>query len=251
MATERVGFRVKAERSGLASIFGRSGLLDKYFYFLMSLLIAGVVVYGFSHTVNHNLIHATPLRPWVLWVHGAVFSSWVVFFIFQSALVRTHNVKLHRRTGWFGAGLGVVIPVLGISTAIVMDRFDFLHFHYADSKTFFAIQLCDIVSFTTVFWLAIYWRRKPELHRRLVLIATCVLTSAAFGRFPMIPLAWAYSGVDALILLGVARDLIINRRIHAVYLYALPALIVWQTLAVQMWLHHPAWWVRITNAIIG
>ena len=100
----------------------RSVLLEKYFYFSMSLLIAAVVVYGFSHTVDQDLIHATPPRPWILWLHGFVFSGWLVFFIFQSALVRTHNVKLHRKTGWFGAGLGALIPVLGIATAIVMDN---------------------------------------------------------------------------------------------------------------------------------
>ena len=88
----------------------------------MSLLVAAVVVSGFGQTVNDNLIHATPVRPWLLWVHGSVFSFWVLFFIFQSALVRTHNVKLHRTMGWFGAGLGTLIPVLGISTAIVMDQ---------------------------------------------------------------------------------------------------------------------------------
>jgi hypothetical protein len=38
-----------------------------------------------------------------------------------------------------------------------------------------------------------------------------------------------YAGVDVLVLLGVARDLIVNRRIHQVYLYGLPALILGQT----------------------
>lgn len=228
-----------------------SGFLGKYFYFSMSLLIAVVVVYGFSHTVNQNLIHATPLRPWILWVHGVVFSSWVVFFIFQSALIRTHNVKLHRRTGWFGVGLGSVMTVLGLSTAVVMDRFASLQLHRPGINTFFAIQLLDMVSFTTFFWLAVYWRRKPEFHRRLILIATCALTSAAFGRFPMISHHWFYAGVDLLIVFGVVRDLIVNRSVHVVYRYALPALIAGQILAVQIWAQHPEWWVRITNAIMG
>lgn len=56
-------------------------LLDKYFYFCMSLLVAVVVVYGFSHTVNQNLIHANPERPWLMWVHGAVFSGGDVFHL--------------------------------------------------------------------------------------------------------------------------------------------------------------------------
>jgi thiosulfate reductase cytochrome b subunit len=66
--------------------------VGRYFYFFMSLLVAAVVIYGFSHTVDQNLIHAAPPRPWLLWVHGTLFSAWVAFFIVQSGLVRTHNV---------------------------------------------------------------------------------------------------------------------------------------------------------------
>ena len=229
----------------------RFPLLEKYFYFGMSLLVTAVVVYGFSHTVDHRLIHANPAPPWILWLHGIVFSGWLAFFIFQSALIRTHNVKLHRKTGWFGAGLGALIPVLGISTAIVMNRFDFFQLHRADAKVFLSIQLWDMAAFTACFWLAVFWRRKPEYHRRLVLVATCALTAAGFGRFPWISHQWFYIGVDALILLGIARDLIVNRRIHVVYRYALPVFIVGQIVVVQLWLHHPAWWVRFTNAIMG
>ena len=187
----------------------------------------------------------------MLWLHGIVFSGWLVFFIFQSALVRTHNVKLHRRTGWFGAGLGALIPVLGISTAVIMDRFVSSQLHNPGIKVFFSIQLWDMIAFTGAFWLAVYWRKKPEFHRRLVLVATCALTAAGFGRFPFLPTWSFYVGVDALILLGVARDLIVSRRIHVVYRYALPAFVAGQIVAFQLWTHHPQWWVRLTSAIIG
>jgi hypothetical protein len=253
MATEQVVLAATAKQSGARKASALSRFLIKYFYFFMSLLITAVVIYGFSHTIDHLLIHATPPRPWILWVHGIVFSGWLVFFIFQSALVRSGNVKLHRLTGWFGAGLGVLIPVLGIWTAIVMARFRIVYFHQTGVKPFFAISALDMTSFTILLWLAIYWRKRPEYHRRLVLIATCALTNAAFARFPMMPQphAWSYTGVDALILLGAARDLIVNRKIHAVYRYALPALIACQILAVQLAFHHPASWLKITNAIIG
>ncbi len=59
----------------------RAGALDKYFYFFMSLLIAVVVVYGFSRTVDKKLIHPDVARPRVLYLHAAVFSGWVLFFI--------------------------------------------------------------------------------------------------------------------------------------------------------------------------
>jgi len=230
------------------------GLLGMYFYFFMSLLIAAVVVYGFSHTIDQDLIHAVPVRPWILYLHGIVFSGWVVFFIGQSALVRVHQVSVHRTLGWFGVALGVVIPVLGISTAIVMDRFIIAHFHEQAAAPFLAIQFNDMACFVVCFALAILWRRKPEFHRRLILIATCVLTSAAFARFPGIGLpmlGWAYVCVDFLIVLGVARDLIVNRRIHQVYLYVLPLLIVSQITALHLFRAAPTEWLRMTHGILG
>jgi hypothetical protein len=57
-----------------------------------------------------------------------------------------------------------------------------------------------------------------------MLIASCGLLDAAFGRFPALPLVLSPTGVDALICLGVIRDLIVERRVHEVYLYALSIL---------------------------
>jgi hypothetical protein len=227
--------------------------LEKYFYFSMSLLIAAVVVYGFSQTVGDNLFHPAIRRPLLLSIHGACFSAWVLFFIFQSALVRTRNVRLHKRTGWFGAGLAALMIPLGLTIAVVMGRFDVHVLHQQDEVPFFLVPLFDIVAFTSTIVPAILLRRKPELHRRFILIATCILTSAAFGRFPtnFFPPAYFYSGVDALILLGALRDLVVNRRIHKVYLYALPLLFAAQSAV--MWIVHHSWapWMRISQAILG
>jgi hypothetical protein len=99
--------------AGISAPTRRVKLLQNYFYFSMSLLIAATVMYGFSHTVNENLIHPSPARPFILYLHAAVFTGWLLFFIFQSALVRTGNVRLHRQVGWFGAGLGAAIPIVG------------------------------------------------------------------------------------------------------------------------------------------
>ena len=41
----------------------RAGFLHNYFYFFMSLLIGVLVVYGFSRTVDKNLIHPAVRRP--------------------------------------------------------------------------------------------------------------------------------------------------------------------------------------------
>jgi hypothetical protein len=226
-----------------------AAFLRQYFYFCMSLLIAVVVVYGFSQTIGHNLLHASPLPPFILTIHAIVFPGWVLFFILQSALVRTRNVPLHRTLGWFGLALGIAIILLGYVTATAMDRFR-LQRHTMDSPAFLIVQLMDLTSFAIPFGLAIYWRRRPEYHRRLMLIASCGLTDAAFGRFPMLPLALSPGGVDALILLGILRDLIVDRRIHKVYLYAFPLLILFQIFCMQTYFHTSPWWVRIATALL-
>ncbi len=55
-------------------------LFARYFYFIMSLVIAGVVIYGFSHTINENLIHPAYPRPLILYFHAVIFTSWVVLY---------------------------------------------------------------------------------------------------------------------------------------------------------------------------
>jgi hypothetical protein len=235
----------------LNPVIGRNGLLDRYFYFAMSLLFAAIVVVGFSRTVNQNLFHPAIPRPLILWFHGAAFSAWVVFFIFQSALVRTHNVKWHRFFGWFGAGLGAAMVLLGFTTAVVMGRFDAVQLHQPD-PAFLSIPFYDMVAFAVPLVLAISWRRKPEFHRRLLFIATCALMDAPFGRFDFLfNNNLFFACLDAVLLLGVARDLLVNRRVHTVYRYALPLVIMGQGLAIYLWRGAPSWWLRITHAIIG
>jgi hypothetical protein len=232
-----------------------SGVSGQWFHVAMSLLIVAVVVYGFSRTVGDAMFHPVVARPTILFVHATIFSLWLVFFTFQVVLVRTRNVRWHRRAGLFGVALGAVVSAVGIATAVVMARFNIaaLGVPAADAEGFLVIPFTDMLCFTTTFALAIRWRKQADRHRRLILIATCTLTAAAFGRFPtsILPPYLFYAGVDALILLGVLRDLIVDRRIHLVYLWVLPFLIVVQTLATYTAFHTSGPWMPLAHAIIG
>ncbi len=100
---------------------------------------------------------------------------------------------------------------------------------------FFTVSVQDMISFGLAFW----WRTRPEFHRRLMFVATCALTSAAFARIPWVPGRWFYTGVDCLILLGVVRDLMTMKRIHPVYLWGLPLMMLGQIAT------------KVVNAILG
>ena len=226
--------------------------LSRYFYLFMSLVLAALVILGFSRTVNANLFRANPPRPLLLWMHGAAFSMWVAFFIAQSALVRARKVSVHRLLGWFGAGLAVVMVVLGVMVAVVMTRFDTVVLQQKGIEAFLLVPFSDMIIFGSCIAMAIYWRKKPEYHRRLVFIASCQLMGAAIGRFDfMFNHSLFYLALDGLIVLGMVRDWVVDKRIHKVYLYALPSLIVVQSLAIYTWRINPKWWQGITQAIIG
>jgi hypothetical protein len=224
---------------------------DRSFYFGMSLLMAAVVGFGFSYTIGPNLLHPTTPRPAILYLHAPLFSAWVLFFIVQTALVRGRHVALHRRLGWVGLGLGIAIPIVGVATAIGMTRFR-VREGGADALPGIIVPLWDMAAFSVAFALAFWWRRFPESHRRLMLIASATLTAAAFGRFPspLIADTWFYGGVDLLVLVGVARDQLITGRVHPVYRYGLPLLVAGQLVAMSPAVRNSPLWLSLAESLV-
>ncbi len=67
----------------------------------------------------------------------------------------------------------------------------------------------------------------------------------------MMPENWGYAGVDILILFGVARDLIVSRRVHPVYLFGLPAMAIGQMVTMYIFLTSQSQWMSIARWVIG
>ena len=250
VSAEQVGPSVLEKGTSAGNELKR--FVNRYFYFLMSLMFGTLVVWGFSRTVSDNLLHAAPPRPLLLWIHGAAFAGWVIFFIAQSALVRVRKVSWHRFMGWFGTGLATVMVVLGTVIAVIMARFDAVQLHQSGTGAFLSIPFYDMIAFGVIIALAIYWRTRPEFHRRLMFLATVCLMDAPVGRFEFLfNHNLFYVCLDLLMAFGIVRDLIVDRRVHKVFLYALPVLIVGQNLAIYLWRINPSWWQGTTRAILG
>jgi hypothetical protein len=225
---------------------------SRYFYLSMALLIAGLAVWAFSDTVDAHLLHAKPPRPLLLWFHGAVFTAWIVLFIAQSALVRVRKVSLHRTLGWFGAVLAAIMVISGFIVSVVMLRFEMAVLHRGNVAPFLSILWCDMIIFGGCMALAVYFRKRPDYHRRLVFMASCQLMQAAFVRFHYIGLHdLFYPALDVLIVAGMLRDLVVDGRVNKVYLYVVPAIVVLQGLATYLKLVNPSWWQIATQSILG
>jgi hypothetical protein len=77
--------------------------------------------------IDRGLIHPPYALPLVLYFHAALFSSRVVLFVAQSALIRTINVKVHRQLGLWTVAIGVAVPNIGVATGIAMASVEAAH----------------------------------------------------------------------------------------------------------------------------
>jgi hypothetical protein len=259
MASLRADKITKSGARPIARFAGTAAWLRKNFYFTMAVVIAAVVVYGFSQTFAVNLEHPPYPRPWILYVHATVFPLWILLFLTQTALVRRGSTGVHRSLGPFGLALGALLPIVAITTAIVMDRLHAVHgeepYFY---PAFFIVHINDEVAFVALVGLAALLRTKREFHSRLMFLGAAILTDAPFSRFPAfqarpfaITLGIAYACVDLLILCGVTRDWLLEKRINAVYRFALPALVGGQAITTAIFATAPSWWLAISHRIIG
>jgi len=219
----------------------------------MSLLIAAVVAFGFGQTLEARLIHPPTPRPTILYVHIALFAAWVVLFISQTLFVRIGQANWHRRLGIFGIAVGAAMPLVGMATALTMTRLNAGRGSIAvEDQAFLALSFFDMLAFTAFLLAAVGYRKRPEYHRRLMLIATCGLTVAAFARFPsgLLPDNTWYLGVDALILTGVVRDLLVEGRVHPVYAFGLPAVMLGQSVTMWAYLTRVPAWLMLARILL-
>jgi hypothetical protein len=216
------------------------------------LIVAAVVAAGFGPTLGARLIRPPSPRPWILYVHVALFTSWVVLFILQSTLIRLRRVQWHRRLGRLIIPVGILMPPVGIATGLAMTR---LHMAegQGDGPEFLILTCYDMIAFAIAFGLAVHWQHRPEFHRRLMLVATCGLTVAAFARFPdwLMPTYGFYPAADALILAAAVRDRMTTGRIHPVYLYALPLAMAGQAIAMAIYLSALPAWMAIARQLLA
>ena len=238
---------------------GPAEWLRKNFYVSLAFALVAIVVYGFSQTFEANVAHPPYPRPWILYVHATVFPLWILLFLTQTMLVRLGRSRLHRTIGPFALVLGALLPIVAIATAIVMDR---LHAAHGEEPyfypAFFIVHINDEIAFIALVGLAALLRRNYAFHSRLMFVAACILMDAPFSRFPAfqaspfaITLAVSYACVDVLILCGVVRDWLLERRVHGVYRFALPALVAGQVITTTLFWTAPPWWLALSHRIIG
>ncbi len=205
--------------------------VGRRFYLTMSLVLAAIVIFGFSHTLPGDF--AAPDFPPVLVLHGAVFLTWVLLFVAQPALVARGSLALHRKLGWFGAGLACLMVVMGAGAVLLALQQGSIPPFYPHGL-FLVRGLLGISLFAGLVAAGIAKRREADWHKRLMLCASIVVIGPGLERALPIPAfgAWwpmvADGVTDLLALTGVAVDLAVRHRVHPAYLWGVGAIVATQ-----------------------
>jgi hypothetical protein len=150
-------------------------------------------------------------------LHGFVMTAWFTLFLVQVRLVATGRTRIHRKLGVAGAVLAVLVVIVGTTTALVAAKNGATP--GPPPLVFLAIPLGDMVVFAALISAAILYRKRSDFHKRLMLLATLSILTAAIGRIPLEFLQAGglpafFGATDLLILAFVAADTVKNRRLH-------------------------------------
>ena len=194
---------------------------EHLFFSGMALLVLILVLVGFAKTYFLAGMFRAPLPNLLIHIHGAAFTCWILLLVTQTSLVSAGRVDIHQRLGILGFVLACVMVTLGILAGTNMLARGGPPGQ--DPQTFYAVVMLDILLFATVVFLAFRARKRPDSHKRLVLIATIGLMDAALDRWPVAFLfhRTAVAFLVSYILLAVIMtyDLWSIRRIHRATLY--------------------------------
>jgi len=196
---------------------------DRAFYVGMAVAAVVTVFVGFAPTYFlRSRCVAQPL-PLYLELHGIVFTAWIVALVAQTTLVAVRRVDLHRRLGWAGVVVAALMVVMAVTAGILSGRRDVAAGHEAEALSFLTVPFFDIGVFLVLVTAAVRYRREPETHKRLMLLATINILDAAVSRWPLAIMSTSphayFLVTDGFVVIAIAYDLVSRRRVHPAYLW--------------------------------
>ncbi len=210
-----------------------------------------VVFAGFSRTFFLKGAFGTPELTALVLVHGIVMTLWFSLFLVQARLVAMGRTDLHRRLGILGGLLAVAVVIVGVTVAISAARLG--HSPGPPPLVFLGIPLFDMLIFASLVSTALYFRSKPETHKRLMLLANLSILTAAIARIPVAFIhdggLLMYFGLKLLlIILFVVYDSIRHRRLHPAFGWGAAFVIV--SLPLRLWVIGTPAWLRFATWVV-
>lgn len=225
---------------------------ERRFFAVIAAAFPFLILLGFGRSYYLKPLFVSPAVPSPLvHLHGLLMAAWVGLFITQVWLIRSHRVRLHQLLGLCGVGLALAIIPVGALTAIDAAR----HGSAASPPgipplVFMVVPMADLVVFACLFGAAIYFRKQPAEHKRLILLTMLNFLPPAIARWPLALVAaagpLAFFGIpDVIALVCLVVDARRNGKVNRVFLAGTVLLIASHPLRLLVGSSEP--WVRLAG----
>lgn len=152
------------------------------FYIWMAAVCVLLAFGGFAPTYWLQLPTGTFVGPPLLHIHGVLFSAWPILLLWQATLAAKGRLRSHRAWGLFGISLATAMVVVGLAAGIHTLQQGLAAGYGDQSRAFVILPVSAITLFAVFVVAAIANARRPEAHKRLMLLATISLLQAAIAR---------------------------------------------------------------------
>ncbi len=249
---------MKSLTFGKDNISPKAGIIGKrrerLFYTGMAVAVVITVFVGFARTYYLRPYFGRPPLTPLLHLHGIVFTSWLILLVTQTVLVASNRISIHRRLGVAGAVIAVLMVLVGSATAIIRAKIVDVPPGAPSPLVFLTIPLGDMLVFASLVAAGFYFRRRGDVHKRLMLLATIAILPAATARLPFAfiqqvgPLAF-FGLADLFIVACLLYDLTARGRLHRATVWGGLLIVVSHPLRLvigntQAWLWFATWLTR-------
>lgn len=160
----------------------------RFFYSGCGILMLLLVIWGFQDFYLRGKAYpdrpiAPPIRTLVI-LHGIAMAGWVILFIVQPLLIVNRKHRIHITLGKAGAVLAACIFFLGLKLAVDAARIAPPEMVIWTLKPlqFMAVPFIGMLVFAPFVIAGVWFRKRPEIHRPMMLLALLSAMPAAVGR---------------------------------------------------------------------
>jgi len=146
---------------------------DRNFFVLTAYWYIFISIIGFGFAALRRDYSQTSS---FLILHGLSFTTWMFIYLTQSYLISYRKIKWHMLLGKISMLILVVILITTYGTVM---------WKMSEGRKSFEESAGNIVGITIGFivtWVAVYFRKQPYKHKRMMLAAMVFLTGAAVQR---------------------------------------------------------------------
>jgi hypothetical protein len=164
---------------------------DRFFYTAAGAIFLVLTVLGFQQYIFHGKhVDGSAIAPAMLAIvvaHSSAIFAWFVMFFVQALLISTHNRRLHMTLAWGVVGIAALIVVTGplVAYRSIQVAPEQVIFGWPGPQ-FLLVMFTEIALFAVFVTIGVLNRKRPRIHRPMMLLASLAIVSGATARIDQV-----------------------------------------------------------------